>query len=389
MFSRGGSIQLARILGIRIGVDPSWFLVLFLFIFVLSGSFRKALDSSDTVAYLVAVASALLFFGSLVLHELGHAIAARRQGIETTGIDLWFFGGVAKMSRDSDSPGTEFKIAVAGPLVTLVVIAVCIGVGVAIGGREFWDAAVLDSDAHVGPAFLLLSWLASINALLFVFNLVPAFPLDGGRIARALAWKVTGDRVRATRIAAVLGQGFGYLLMGFGIFVFIRFGSLNGLLWVVLGWFLASAARGAVAQTAFAERLQSVTVADIMDAEPVTVPADLPAAQALDEYFLRYGWDWFPVVEESGRFVGLVRRDRIDEELDAARPHTPVGEVMQADDGDGHVRADAPLEAVLASEALRKAGALMAVDPDGVLRGVVTLEQVRRALAAATSRPVA
>src|SRR5205814_4868128 len=122
----GGSIQLARVFGIRIGVDVSWFFVLFFFIFFLSGSFRDTLKSSDGVAYVTAVASALLFFVSLVLHELGHALVARRQGIAIAGIDLWFFGGVAKMSRDTDSPGAEFKVAIAGPAVTLIVVAVCV-----------------------------------------------------------------------------------------------------------------------------------------------------------------------------------------------------------------------------------------------------------------------
>src|SRR5207249_2951748 len=162
---------------------------------------RNTLDSSDTVAYLTAVASALLFFVSLVLHELGHAVVARRLGIEIAGIDLWFFGGIAKMTRDTQSPGDEFKVAAAGPLVTLGVVAACMAAGAAAAGswHEFWQTARLSSNAHVTPATLLLSWLASINALLFVFNLVPAFPLDGGRIARAVAWKVTGDRLKATR----------------------------------------------------------------------------------------------------------------------------------------------------------------------------------------------
>src|SRR5205085_2727112 len=140
MFS-GGSIQLARVLGIRIGVDVSWFFVLFFFIFILSGDFRSTLNSSDGVAYMTAVASALLFFVSLILHELGHALVARRQGIAIAGIDLWFFGGVAKMSRDTDSPGAEFKVAVAGPLVTLGIVGICAGAGVLLGGAHDFKAA--------------------------------------------------------------------------------------------------------------------------------------------------------------------------------------------------------------------------------------------------------
>jgi Zn-dependent protease len=192
MFGRG-SIQLVRLFGIRIGVDSSWFVVLFFFIFLLSQSFRATLDSSDTVAYLTAVASALLFFASLILHELGHALVARRLGISISGIDLWFFGGLARMERDADSPATEFKIAVAGPLVTLAVVAACIAAGSGLAGwDQFRDAALLRAGAARSPAMLLLGWLATINIVLLVFNLVPGFPLDGGRIARAAAWRITG-----------------------------------------------------------------------------------------------------------------------------------------------------------------------------------------------------
>ena len=374
----GGSIQLARILGIRIGVNTSWFVVLFFFIFLLSGSFRDTLDTSDGVAYMTAVASALLFFASLVLHELGHAIEARRLGIGISGIDLWFFGGVARMNRDTTSPGEEFKVAIAGPLVTLAVVVVCVGAGLAIAGeQDFRDAVAFKRDAGVTPALLLLSWLATINSALFVFNLIPAFPLDGGRIARALAWRVTGERLRATRVAALLGQAFSYLLIGFGLFLILAAGALASGLWMLaLGWFLGQAARGAVAQTAFSERIEGVTVADIMDREPVAVPAALSAARALEEYFLRYRWAWFPVTDAAGRFVGLVRRDQID---DAERA---VSELMEPDAGDRRVGQETPLDRLLASEPLRRTGALMAVDREGVLTGVVTIEQVRRALEA-------
>jgi Zn-dependent protease len=384
----GGSIQLARVFGIRIGVDISWFFVLFFFIFFLSDSFRRTLDSSDGVSYATAVASALLFFVSLVLHELGHALVARRQGIAIAGIDLWFFGGVAKMSRDTDSPGAEFKVAIAGPAVTLVVVAVCAAVGIGVAGPDdFWAAVALDSKAGVTPGLLLLGWLATINTALFAFNLVPAFPLDGGRIARAIAWRLTGDRVRATRFAAALGQGFSYLLIGLGIAELLFGLTWSGVWFIFLGLFLGQAARGAVAQTEFAERIGGVTVADIMDRDPVSIPATLPVDRARDEYFLRYGWPWFPVVDGEGRFVGVLRQDPIEAANTGNRGDRLVGEVMDADAGDWRIGEDASLESVLGSEGLRGIGALMAVDPNGVLRGVVTIDQVRRALQVATVSP--
>jgi Zn-dependent protease len=377
-----GSIQLARVFGIRIGVDGSWFVILFFFIFFLSGSFKAALeDSSDTVAYVTAVASAMLFFASLILHELGHALVARRQGIHIAGIDLWFFGGIAKMSRDTDSPGAEFKVAIAGPLVTLAVILLCGGAGLAIaGGEDFARAAVFDRDADATAGLLLLGWLTVINAFLLAFNLIPAFPLDGGRIARAIAWRISGSRLRATRFAAALGQGFSYVLIALGILALLYGAWLSGIWAILIGFFLGQAARGAVAQTAFSERIGNVTVADIMDREPVAVPAALPAARAQDEFFLRYRWPWFPVVDPYGRFVGVVRQERVEGAMHSGDGTRAAGELMDVDGGDWRVGQDAPLESLLGSEGLRRIGALMAVDPDGVLRGVVTIDQVRRAL---------
>jgi Zn-dependent protease len=380
-----GSLPLGRLFGIRIGVNASWFLVLFLFIYLLSESFSDTLGGDDTTAFAAAVAAALLFFGSIVLHELGHALAARRSGIDVAGIDLFFFGGIMKMSRDTDSPGTEFKVAVAGPLVTLgiVVAGALLGMAIAGGPDRLWEIAVLEDGTTPGIALLLLSFLVTMNVGLLAFNLVPAFPLDGGRIARAAAWRVTGDRAKATRFSARIGQGFGLLLIAVGVWFALTRSMLDGLWLIVLGWLLSQAARAAVVQSAFTERLAGVTVADIMDAEPVTIPADLPAARAYEEFFLRFqGWDWFAVVEPDGRYVGVAHRAAVTHAAEGLEGATAARELVGAAGAESQVREDAPLEALLGSESLRRLGALMAVDPDGRLRGVVTVEQVSRALQA-------
>jgi len=375
----GSSFQLGRILGIRIGVNASWFVILFLFIFVLSGNFTTILGD-ETSGYAAAVGAAVLFFGSIVLHELGHAFAARRSGIEVTGIDLFFFGGVMKMNRDTDTPGKEFFVAVAGPLVTLGIVLVGTAIGVALAGSDdFFEAAKLGGAAPSDAALLLVSFLVSLNAILLVFNLVPAFPLDGGRIARAAVWKVTGDRGRATRLAGVVGQGFAVLMMGLGLFLAFSGNPYDGVWLAVLGYLLWQSARSAVLQTAVTSRLEGVTVADIMDAEPITVPADLPVQRAYEDFFLRYqGWPWFAVVEPDGRYAGIAHRAAVES---AALEHSGLAVRDLAADS-AEVRDDAPLEALLGSEPLRRLGALMAVDADGRLRGVVTLEQVSRALQA-------
>ena len=382
------SIQLARIFGIRIGASPSWFVVLFILILGLSSSYTDRY--TDTTAYSVAVASAALFFVSLTLHELGHALIARRHGIEIAGIDLWFFGGIAKLSRDSTSPGEEFKIAAAGPAVTLLIVIACTVFGTAISSSdEFLDAVRLTSDPS--PGLALLGWLALVNSFLFVFNLVPAFPLDGGRIARVVAWKITGDRNRATRFSARLGQTFSYVLIGGGVYLLIQSDPYSGLWFIILGWFLGQAATGAVASSRFSERLEGVTVADVMDTQPVWVPGDTTVLQAQDEFFLRYRWPWFPVADPaSGRFLGLLRQERVTGAVEDGRPATAVADVVDARADEAfRVHHDTPIEQLLGSEGLRSLGALMVVDNDDRLAGVVTLEQVRRALSAAVPGRVA
>jgi Zn-dependent protease len=390
MFGSGGSVQLARVLGIRIGASPSWFFVLFLMIYLLSGYFRDVLSGSDTTAYVVAVLAAILFFVSLALHELGHAVVARRNGIGISGIELWFFGGVAKMTRDTESPGEEFRVAAAGPAVTLLIVALCLGAAVGVSRLDdVVDTAQFSASTSTSPVPALLGWLAAVNAVLFLFNLIPAFPLDGGRIARAVAWKLSGDRNRATRLSARVGQGFSYLLIGLGLFLAFSSDVASGLWLIVLGWFLGQAARGAVVATAFSERIEGVTARDLMEADPVAVPGATTALAAQDEFFLRYRFPWFPVVDGAGRPLGVLRQERVDGAVAAGQPALTAGDLLDPDgDDDARVPSDASLESLLGSEPLRRLGALMVVDADGRLCGVVTLDRVRRALAAGAAGPL-
>jgi Zn-dependent protease len=376
------NFQLARIFGIRIGVGISWFVVLFIFIFAVTEPFHEMLGGSRTTAYLVAVASVLSFFISLILHELGHALVARRNGLTVAGIDLWAFGGVTRAS-ESKSPGMEFRVALAGPLVTLAVIVVCIVAGRLLAdSKNFFDVALATGGAHATPPLVWLSWVATINTLVLLFNLIPAFPLDGGRIAHAAIWRSTGDRNRATHATGRAGQGFALLLGILGLWGLASGGSF-GLLTIVLAFFLYQAASAAVAQGSLGRRIQNITVADIMDREPVAIPAGLSLLDAHEQFFLRYRWPWFAVVDPARHFLGLVRGARVDAEISAGRPALPVAEVLE-EDMPVQIDEDEPLESLLGAEGLRRLGAMIAVDDDGVLRGVVTLGQVRRALRLAT-----
>jgi Zn-dependent protease len=377
----GGSFQLARIFGIRIGIDFSWFVVLFLIIWNLSGYYNDVAPGSN--AFLLAVLSALLFFLSILLHELGHALVAIRNGIPIVGIDLWMFGGVAKLAKEADSPGVEFKVAVAGPLVTVAIAVVCFGLGTMVSGSsDAFQSSQFDESVG-GATIAVLGYLTSINVLLLGFNLIPAFPLDGGRIARAIAWKLTGDRNKATRFAALLGRVGGYAMVAFGAYLWlVQDRAVSGLWFAFIGFFLASAARSAAAHAEFSGRIEGIRVADVMDAEPVAIAEGTPVSVAEHSFFLRYGWPWFPVVDSSGRLVGVVSREALESVPPEERDTRPVGTVMARDDGSSGLRVqlEEPLESLLSQEGLARLGAIMAVDGEGVLRGIVTIDAVRRAL---------
>ena len=377
----GSSIQLGRVFGIRIGVDLSWFLVLFLIIWQLSSYYEEVAPASNT--FVLAVVSALLFFLSILLHELGHAWVAIRNGIPIQGIDLWMFGGVAKLGKETESPGVEFRVAAAGPLVTVAIAVLCFALGAAVSGTsDAFDSSQFDENVS-GATIAVLGYLTSINVLLLAFNLIPAFPLDGGRIARAIAWKITGDRNKATRFAAVLGRLGGYARVGLGGYLWLVEDQLGTGIWLVfIGFFLASAARSAELHAVFAGQIEHIRVSDVMDAEPVAIHEDAPLDDAEHSFFLRYGWPWFPVVDSSGRLVGVVSKEAVESVPIEERAARPVSSVMARDDGSSgfRVRLEEPLETLLGQEGLTRLGAIMAVDGEGVLRGVVTVNAVRRAL---------
>jgi Zn-dependent protease len=384
----GGSITLFHVRGIRVAVDWSWFFVLFLVIFWLSNFYGDVLGESSTssAAFGLALASAAGFFGSIVLHELGHAFAARRNGIGISSIQLWIFGGMARMDRESDSPATEFKVAAAGPLVTFAIVVALTGLGLAaVGPDEFRRSALVESNAGVSGFWAMIAWLASINLLVLVFNLLPAFPMDGGKIVRAIAWWRTGDRNAATRFAASLGRVFAYLFIGGGLLLIFSGSAFAGIWLAMIGVIINGSARAASMQTALSGRISQLRVSDVMDREPVSIPGELSVERALDEYFLRYRWPWFPVVDAAHHFLGLVVRDKADEVPEMSRSTSLVSDLLERDDGTFQVRDDAPLDSLLANRALRRFGAVMAVDVDGRLSGVITAEQVGRALRDASS----
>ncbi|HZL55395.1 MAG TPA: site-2 protease family protein [Solirubrobacteraceae bacterium] len=373
------TLRLGQLFGIRIGVSRWWFLVLFFVIYALDRYFTGILPSGSE-AFAIAVAGSLLFFATVVAHEFGHALVARHQGMEIEGIDLWALGGFTRTRGETSSPGAEFRLAAAGPLVNALVIAACVLAGLGFGSfRHFLDVALLTSGLHhPAAALVLIGWLALINAVLLAFNLLPAFPLDGGRIARALVWRVTGDPNRATLACARLGQGFGVIVIVGGLALAVDGSVGSGLWFVLIGLFLTQTARQAAAAASVGKLIRDVTVADIMDREPVTVPSQTTLLDA-EDYFEREHSPWLAVTDDDGRYRGLLLHERVEHELRDGRPALTAAEIS-IDSPPWRIDASATLEAALRSDGLRRLGAIVAVDSDGILRGVLTLPHIRRAM---------
>ncbi len=377
------NFQLARVFGIRIGVGISWFVILGLilvyFADTLTPYFHEVLGGSRTTAYLVMVAIVLSFFASVIMHELGHALVARRNGVPVMGIELWALGGTTR-TGPMPRAGVELRVAAAGPLVTLAVILISTALGVAAASsHHFFAVAVGGGGVVTTPVALWLSWVVTLNVLVLILNLIPAFPLDGAQIVHALLWWRSDDRNHATRVVGRMGQGFGVLLGAAGLGVLLALRDFSGVVIAFMGLFVYQSATAAVLQGTVNQRIQRLKVADVMDTEPVTIPAETGLLDAQEHFFGRYRWPWFAVVDPARHFLGVVRSERVDAEIAAGRPALPVSDVLE-ENLPIRIEQDQPLESLLRSEGLGRLGAMVAVDDDGVLRGVVTLAQIRQAL---------
>ena len=287
------SFSIGRIAGIRVGLHWSWLVVLALIVWTLSSAVfpQENPGLSETTYRVMGVVAALLFFTSLLLHELGHALQARREGLEIEGITLWLFGGVASFRGHFPNAGAEFRIAIAGPLVSLA-LGVLFAVFAALAGLP---------RAVDGVAF----WLGFVNLSLLVFNLLPALPLDGGRMLRATLWKLKGDFGWATRISAELGRLTGFFLIAAGVLLLVLEGAFSGAWLAFLGWFLLSAASGEARYAAARDALAGLYVRDLMVENPVTARRDDTLGEFMDSVAHRARFTSYPVLDD-GRVVGLL-----------------------------------------------------------------------------------
>ena len=310
------SLHLGRIGGTRVGVNWSLIPIVALVVWSLASvQLPGAAPGYDRGAYWVAGAlTAIAFFASLLAHELSHAAVARRRGMQVKGIVLWLFGGVAQAEGEMPDARAELHVAVVGPGTSLAIAAVA--------GAAAW---LLDR-AGLSPLFVTsLAWLGAVNALLGIFNLLPAFPLDGGRVLRALLWRHWGDRLRATSLASVAGRGIGFALVAVGGLEFLtRRGSVGGLWLALVGWFVAGAAAQQQRQAAVETRLGRIRVCDAMSRNPVVVPAEASVGEVVERFVRTSRFSAFPVGDTSGRIVGLTTVVRMREVPAERRWATPV-----------------------------------------------------------------
>src|SRR5947209_5913214 len=289
-----GSFRIGKIAGIEIDINVSWFVILVLLtVSLATGWFPLLYPGWSTATYwVVSFISALVLFVSVLLHELAHSLVARRRGLPVKNVTLFIFGGVSNIEQEPKSPGIEFQMAVVGPLTSLVIGIVCFLLQLPLRGSN-------------SPLEGILFYLAVTNILLGVFNLIPGFPLDGGRVLRSIVWRLTGNLRQATRIASLTGQIIAYLFILLGIWIFFVGDILDGIWFGFIGWFLLSAAQSANAQGMLTSVLRGVTVGEVMNPKPATVPANISLQQLVDAYFLPGGLR-YALVMQADQLVGLM-----------------------------------------------------------------------------------
>jgi len=289
-----GSLRLGKIAGIEISIHVSWLIIVVLLTWSLAtGWFPALYPGWSTFAYwAVALLATLLLFASVLAHELAHSLVARWRGLPVNSITLFIFGGVSNIEQEPKSPGVEFQMSIVGPLTSLL-----------IGGLSF--LLLLAMQGGTSPLAAILGYLGLANILLGLFNLVPAFPLDGGRVLRSIVWKLSGSLRTATRAATFAGQGIAYLMILAGFWLIFGGDILDGIWLGLIGWFLLSGAQSANSQAMLETMLKGVKVGKVMNTSPVTVPANISLQKLVDEFLLPHGWRSAFVVQVD-RLAGLI-----------------------------------------------------------------------------------
>jgi Zn-dependent protease/predicted transcriptional regulator len=360
-------IKLGKIFGVEIGLHYSWFIIALLITFSLAGQFQLTNPAwSSGLRWGLAVVTAILFFASIVGHELSHALVAKARGVPVRSITLFALGGIAQMERDAADAKTEFWMGIIGPITSFVIGVVCLVIAFALG----WSPSGLPRT----PLAAMFMWLGVINIGLAIFNMVPGFPLDGGRVLRGLIWWITGNPKRATMIAARVGQIIAFLMIVYGVMQFFSGSGFNGLWLAFIGWFLLSASRESYAQMVITEGLRGLNVADVMSSDYPSVDAYINLQTFAEEHLMRTGRRFF-VVSLKGHPEGIITPAEIAGVPRQRWPYTTVADVMRPLDRVRTVRADSSITDALELMASQDLNQLPVV-ANGSLAGVVSRAHV-------------
>ena len=362
-----GSFRIFRIAGIDINIHISWLIILVFLTFSLAtGWFPITYPGSSTATYyLLGFIASILLFVSVLLHGLAHSFVARSRGLQVKSIVLFIFGGVSNIEQEPQTPGIEFSMAFVGPLVSLLIGVVCYGLWLLVRGTH----------SLIVP---ILSYLALMNIILGIFNLIPGFPLDGGRVLRSIIWKATGNFQTATNITTFVGQAFAYLIILWGILLFFAGNAFNGLIIIFTGWFLLTSAQSARSQSVLETAFRGVTVNQIMNTNVMTVPANISLQKLVDEYFLPRGLR-SAFVMQGDQLAGLITLSDIRHVPRDQWPQTPVGFAMIPLERLHTITPQQNVKDVLPLMTGQDVNQL-AVVQDGRLVGVLTREGILRSL---------
>ncbi len=324
------SIRLFRIAGIDIGIHYTWIFIFALITWTLAaGIFPSQYPGQSASLYWgMGIITALLLFASVLLHELAHSLVAKARGMSVSSITLFILGGVSNLEEEPEKPGIEFAMAIVGPATSLVIGVICWAIAVALTGTLLSPLQLISGGTFETPVGAIIGYLAWINVLLAVFNLVPGFPLDGGRVLRSIIWGSTGSLTKATNIASRIGQFFGWVLIAFGVFQLLYFGNFIGGLWLVfIGWFLNSSADASRKEITLRERFSHIKVRDVTRIEPLTITPDITVAELVNQIFSQQHGRAIPVCTD-GHLRGIVTVTDVKKVPQERWGITRVGDIM-------------------------------------------------------------
>jgi Zn-dependent protease/CBS domain-containing protein len=357
---RQSGLKLFRIAGIQIRLDYSWLIIFVLVLWSLSAGYfpRHYPDQSTSTYWIAGLVATVLFFASILIHELSHSLMAMRYGIKIPEITLFVFGGMAHISEDPKTPKIEFNMAVVGPLASFLLAGL------------FWGIKVVFEGIIPSLGVIVLEYLAWINVALGVFNLFPGFPLDGGRVFRAFWWWKTGSLRRATRLASDMGKGLALTLIILGGLQIFAGALLGGLWFIFIGMFLRGMAEGGYQELILKQSLEAVEAREIMVRDVVTLPPGLPLSRVITDYFLRYGYRGFPVAQEK-RVLGVISLAEVKSVPEEERDSKKAEDVMRPRSEKIEIAPEASLSDALQKMTQEEMGRLLVMEKDQML-GMIT-----------------